>query len=607
MTLNSLRVRLCVFALLVPGSLWSQGLTGSIVGTITDPANAVVPNAKVTVKNLNTNAEVPATTDASGTYRVLGLVSGEYRVSAQAPGFRTSSTGPVTVDISTPARVDLKLEVGQVTEVISVESTAAQINTEDAQLGRVLRNVSELPLLSGNNGRNPLSLVGIQPGVSMPTGRNGTGTTNFVGPFSINGARTQSNNYLLDGGDSNDLAINVPDSVLQISPDALAEFRLITGAAKAEYGRNAATIEVVTKSGGNAFHGDLTEVFRNKVLNATPFFQKNTPGPVETFSNGLPRKPDYKANDFDGDLGGPIKKDKTFFLISYLGFRRVQGVSNSATVFTDQERLLISQVGTPSAKTLLAMVPSASTGSLLFSAPSNSLHRDQGIAKIDHRISDRNTLSGSYFIEHQTALDPFPFGGTVIPGFGTVGTTRYQNLIVRDTHTFSATVFNEARASVHRRASPSVIPVNNTTPASIGLSGVVPDDPAAAGPPSIRINGISEFGNTIQGPRSRFDTTYQYSDTLSWIKGKHAWKFGGDYRAYDQNQLFEFINNGVYTFDGTARKPARCPRPLGWPLRSTILRAAMCRISNRPARAARDTATNSSAHLSRTTGKSAAT
>jgi len=151
----------------------------------------------------------------------------------------------------------------------------------------------------------------------------------------------------------------------------------------------------------------------------------------------------------------------------------------------------------------------------------------------------------------------------VIPGFGTVGTTRYQNLIVRDTHTFSATVFNEARASVHRRASPSVIPVNNTTPASIGLSGVVPDDPAAAGPPSIRINGISEFGNTIQGPQSRFDTTYQYSDTLSWIKGKHAWKFGGDYRAYDQNQLFEFINNGVYTFDGTGTQTSKVPATPG--------------------------------------------
>jgi hypothetical protein len=558
---SSLVVFGCVFFLGAAGA-WAQGLSGSIVGTVTDPANAVVPNAKVTVKNVNTNAELPTTTDAVGAYRALGLTPGDYTVTVEAAGFRKVTTSPQTVDISTPVRIDFKLEVGQPTEVISVEGAAAQINTEDAQLGQSLRNVSQLPLLSGNGGRNPLALVSLQPGVSLPTGRNGTGTTNFVGPFSVNGQRTQANNYLLDGGDSNDLAINVPDSVQQISPDALAEFRVITGPAKAEYGRNAgATIEVITKSGGNALHGDLTEVFRNKVLNATPFFQKNTPGPVETFTSGLPRKPDWKSNDFDADISGPIIKDKTFFLVSYLGFRRIQGVASSATVFTNQERALINQFGVPGAKNLLAMVPSVPTGNILFVAPSNSLNRDQGVVKIDHRFSDRNTLFGTYFIEDQTAFDPFPFGGTTgIPGFGTVGVIRYQNAILRDSHTFSSTVLNDARFSFHRRASQSVVPVNNTTPASLGFTGVIPDDPNAAGPPTIRINGLTEFGNTIQGPQSRWDTTWTYSDTVSWIKGKHAWKFGAEFRAYDQNQLFEFINNGVYTFDGAGTQTGQVPQ-----------------------------------------------
>src|SRR5262249_42340747 len=309
----------CVLALGMSGTVWGQGLTGSIVGTVSDPSNALVPQAKVTVKNVSTNAETRTITDADGAFRAVGLVPGDYTVTVEASGFRRVTTSPQTVGVATPVRVDLTLEVGAVTEVISVETRATQVNTEDAQLGQVLRNVSRLPLLSGNAGRNPLALVGIQPGVTLAgVSPAPVVSTNAIGPFSVNGQRTQSNNYILDGGDSNDLAINVPDAVQQISPDALEEFRVVTGAAKAEYGRNAgATIQLVTKSGGNRLHGGLQETFRNKVLNAVPYFQKVTPGPVETFTTGLPRKPDWKSNDFDAYLGAPIKKDQTFFFLSY--------------------------------------------------------------------------------------------------------------------------------------------------------------------------------------------------------------------------------------------------------------------------------------------------
>jgi hypothetical protein len=554
---------ICALALTISAAVWGQGLTGSIVGTVTDPTNAVVPRAKITIKNVNTNAEKQTTADADGVFRALGLVPGEYTVTVEASGFRKTTTSPQTVGVATPVRVDLKLEVGAVSEVISVDTSATQVNTEDAQLGQVLRNISQLPLLSGNGGRNPLALVGVQPGVTLAgVSPAPVVSTNALGPFSVNGQRTQANNYLLDGGDSNDLAINIPDSVQQISPNALEEFRVVTGAAKAEYGRNAgATVELVTKSGGNRVHGGLQETFRNRVLNAVPFFQKVTSGPVDTFTTGLPRKPDWKSNDFDANLGGPIRKDGTFFFVSYLGFRRVQGVARSATVFTDQERAAINQFGVSAAKSLLAMVPTASNGNTLFVSPANSLNRDQGIGKLDHHFSSRNTFSGMVFIENQIATDPFPFGGTTgIPGFGTVGTNNYRNLVLRDTHTVSANLVNEARASVHRRESDSVRPQNTTSLATLGFTGVIPDDPVAQGPPSIRINGLSEFGNTIQGPQARFDTTWQYADTLSGVKGKHAWKFGADYKAYQQNQLFEFINNGVYTFDGLGTQSGQVSR-----------------------------------------------
>jgi hypothetical protein len=539
----------------------SQGLTGGITGTVTDPSRAAVANANVTARNIGTNAEATAGTNNDGIYRIIGLVPGNYTVTVESPGFRKAVTAPQEVDVSTTRTIDVALQIGQPTETVTVSEAAVLLNSDDAQLGQTLRNIPNLPILSGGNGRNPLQLVGLQPGVTMAIG---SGQTNALGPFSINGGRTQSNNYILDGGDSNDLAINVPDSVQQISPDAIAEFRVVTGAMKAEYGRNGGgTIEIVTRSGGNEFHGNLSETLRNKVLNSVPFFQKTTAGPVDTFTNGLPRKPDYKSNDFDADLGGRIIRDKTFFFISYLGFRRVQGVARSATVFIDRERALINQFGVPAAKNILALVPPASAGNTLFTSPSNALNRDQGSAKIDQILSAKNTLSGSYFAENQTAFTPFPFGGTTIPGFGTNDITRFKNVNLRDTHTFTPSLLNEARFSYHRRASPSVVPANTQTPASLGFTGIVPDDPANAGPPSIRINGYTEVGNTIQGPQARYDNTWQYSDSLSWVKGAHSLKFGVEYLAYEQNQLFDFINNGVFTFDGVGTESGAVPSTPG--------------------------------------------
>ncbi|MGH9692709.1 MAG: TonB-dependent receptor domain-containing protein, partial [Bryobacteraceae bacterium] len=134
---------------------------------------------------------------------------------------------------------------------------------------------------------------------------------------------------------------------------------------------------------------------------------------------------------------------------------------------------------------------------------------------------------------------------------------------LRDTHTFTPSLLNEARFSYHRRASPSVVPANNQTPASLGFTGIVPDDPANAGPPSIRINGYTEVGNTIQGPQARFDNTWQYSDNLSWVKGNHSLKFGVEYLAYEQNQRFDFINNGVFIFDGNGTATNAVPQTPG--------------------------------------------
>src|SRR5262249_24104453 len=155
--------------------------------------------------------------------------------------------------------------LGQVTETVTVDANPTSVNTENAQLGMALTDIPQLPNISGAGGRNALNLVGLQPGVVMAQGSGGN-SNGAVGGFSVNGMRTQANNYLLDGTDSNDLAINTPDALGQISPDALQEFRVVTGAMKAEYGRNGgAVVEAITKSGTNQFHGAASEVFRNTV------------------------------------------------------------------------------------------------------------------------------------------------------------------------------------------------------------------------------------------------------------------------------------------------------------------------------------------------------
>jgi Carboxypeptidase regulatory-like domain/TonB-dependent Receptor Plug Domain len=521
---------------------WAQGSKGIIVGNLIDASGGSVAGADVTATNTDTGAEAKTKTNMSGFYEFVELSPGMYSVTVEAPGFAKTTVAPQRLVVASNLRVDVTLQIGKVSESITVDETSPQVNTQDAQLGRSITDIASLPILSGNGGRNALSLIALQPGVTTTpsTGAQVPGTS--VGDFEVNGQRSQANNFILDGSDANDLAINIPDAVNVISPNALGEFRVVTGAMKAEYGRNSgAVIESTIKSGGNSFHGGATEIFRNKVLNSNNFFLNAV---------GTP-KPKYNLNDFDANLGGPVIKNRTFFFVSYLGFRRVYGVSNSGTVFSDAERAAILAGGTPAAKAIVNITPPASSGNTLFSAPVDSLNRDQGLFKIDHRFSNSNNFSVSYFTERSTDNAPFSFSGPTIPGFGELDLLTFHNVALRDTHSFSPNVVNEALASYHRRDQPGVVPANRTTPASLGFSGIVPDDPSAAGPPFILINSIN-IGNTYQGPQARRDNTWQYVDNFNWIKGRHSLKFGVDYRAYQENSLFDFINNGYLEFTGDA-------------------------------------------------------
>ena len=529
---------LAVVGLLLAGAAFGQEATGTITGLVTDASGGAVGTANVTVTNTGTNIATKATTNVTGQYTVAQLPPGMYSVTVEASGFRKTTLSPQRLVVASTLHMDVSLEVGQVTESVTVDSTAPQINTDDAQLGQSMTNIPDLPILSGNGGRNMLDLVGLQPGVSVARADS---EGSVVGNFSVNGQRSQSNNFLLDGADDNDLAINTPDANGVISPDAIAEFRVVTGPMKAEYGRNSgAIIESITKSGANSFHGGLTEIFRNKVLNANNFFLN---------ASGTP-KPAFNLNDFDAYVGGPIIKNRTFFFASYLGFRRVYGVSNSGTVFSDAERAAILANGVPAAQAIVNITPRANYGGNQdISAPVDRLNRDQGVMRIDHRFSDRNNLSLSYFTERSKELAPFAFSGASIPGFGELDYNTFHNAEVHDTHSFSPNVINEALMAFHRLDSPAVTPQNTTSPSSLGFTGIVPDDPSAAGPPLFVLNDIV-IGNTYQGPQARRDNNWEYRDSITWIKGRQTFKFGAQYDAYEQNQIFDFINNGYEDFTG---------------------------------------------------------
>ena len=423
----------------------AQSITGAIVGRVTDPSDAVIVGASVRATNAATGAVDAAATDNTGFYRIANLLPGEYFVEVEASGFQTARLSAQRLSVGDNLRLDVKLELGETEFSVTVEDIATEVNTEDAQLGKVMRDIARLPVLSTANGRNVLELAYTQPG-TVPA------ESGPVSGIAVNGQRARQNHFVVDGATTNWAWTNTSFVTANgISPNAVEEFRIVTGAAKAEYGRSAGgTLIITTKSGGNEFHGMATEVFRNRGLNAVPFFQKSVPGGTpRNFASGLARKPDYKSHDFDANVGGPIRRNKTFFFASYLGFRRRTEVARSATVPNDGERQAIEAFGTPEARALLALLPPANRGNTLFSNLQSDRDRNQVLFKIDHHFSAANRLAVTYFREKSEGIVPaFIPLPQAVPGFEWSNKSRTQNLIVRNTHSFGPNLFHEFRVAL---------------------------------------------------------------------------------------------------------------------------------------------------------------
>ena len=485
-----------LFFLFAVNAGWAQ-TTGTIRGSVTDPSGALVPGASVTAAQSDTHVTRTVTTNESGDYEFPALPVGRYTVSVQALGFKLARHTEIDVRLGHVTAVNVKLELGPVAQVVSAEASAPLIEIVSTQVGAVVNDkaVVELPL----NTRDTYQLLQLQPGVQSQLGSDLFYGSDQPGVVSVNGGRGRSNNYTVNGGDANDQFVNLPG--VQPSPDSIEEFRVLTNTFDAEFGRNSgAVVNVVTKSGTNAFHGDVYEFFRNNVLNARGFFDTAIP--------------DFKQNQFGGTLGGPIRKDQTFFFASYEGRRIREGTSSPAfPVPSIAERGGDFSAGQPFSGSLsdpngtvsalmnarpgCAAAVAAEGGAPIapgtaYSAifPNNQIpaqcfdptaldlmnqyvpqanlngteyqsvltapeYDDQLTGRIDHKLSDHQEFNAYYYFDDQFYTQPFSFfqgAGANVPGFGGLYNNRYQQVNLTHTWVISPSTVNEFRFSAFREA-----------------------------------------------------------------------------------------------------------------------------------------------------------
>ena len=567
------RAIVLLLALWLIPPVFASGPTGNITGTVTDPSGAIVRNAHITVVNEATNAVRTAETNDDGDFTVALLPPGHYRVTAEGPGFRRSIFGDVNVDVDQTVRVDFALEVGAATEEVRVKDTPPAVQTDTSTLGQVVNNrlVQELPL----NERNFLNFALLVPGSQLPA--EGSQNSAQGGALSVNGAREQSNSFLLDGVDNNDPYIN--QYVALPSVDAIQEFKVQSSDYSAEYGRSGgAQINVVLKSGTNSFHGTLFEYFRNRSLDAKNYFDfpscsaTSVPGECGDI-------PALQRNQFGGTLGGPVRKDKTFFFVSYEGLRLRQATTREATVPSQVQwataQGLAQQValglGCPSPNNPLCqgqtagqnvfnLYPAANVGAsadlptsnTFVSAPAIRNSENLYSAKLDQHFSATDTVSAHYSLTHGDDFNPFdPVNAfTALPSYGSYTLNHRQNAGLEWTRVFHSKLLNELRLGFTRMRG-TVLQQNHgiNIAAQLGFPDVL-TSPQDLGAPNINVVGFDGIGEPINYPQDRHDTTLEIADNVAWTVGRNQFKIGLDLRHLRIDNYLDFLARGDWFFQG---------------------------------------------------------
>jgi Carboxypeptidase regulatory-like domain/TonB dependent receptor len=567
--------------LLASLNLAAQQITGSIRGTVSDPSGAIVQGATVTARQTETGLTRAVVTDHQGEYVLIELPIGHYQLETRAKGFQTYLQQGISLDVNQTATVGIHLKLGAETQQVEVKADAALVQNTVSSLGQTVmeHEILDLPL----DGRNFSQLGLLQPGVMPLT----PGLLEAGGParenqaYAVDGQRPESNNFMIDGADN----VSSVDGGFVLKPpiDAIAEFKILSHNANAEFGRNTgSTTNIVTRSGSNSFHGAAWEFLRNDAMDSSDYFTHSV-------------QP-LKQNQFGATFGGPIIKDKTFFFGYYEGFRNRQGETVPATVPSATERegnfaelctsipgdafvggictntttnapdfngqLLNFAMGPapvpipnnqlpsidPTATNVLPFFPLPNVGENGFIATQTlSENNDQFGVRLDHYLSRADTLNFRYMFSTGPTTDPLSPVGANVPGFPVGEYNRAQNFVAQETHIFSSTTIGVARFSYLRNTFLLDQHLNHVSPSDLGFE-YAPTLPSAAGPPFIQVGGYASVGDPITGPRNTYQNTFDYSGSLSWIHGRHELKFGGGYRRDQINALQGIASNGFFVF-----------------------------------------------------------
>jgi len=571
-------------------TLRAQETSARLRGTVTDASGAVVSGVQVAATQMETGLRRYTMSNAQGDFLLVALPVGHYRLEAEAKGFKQYVQEGIILDVNQTATVAIRLAVGTATQQVEVTADAQLIETASTSLGQTVgeRAVLDLPL----NGRHFTQLGLLQPGVVpvTPGLLEAGGSLREGQAYAVNGQRPESNDFLIDGADN----FNSVDGGFVLEPpvDAISQFRILTHTANAEFGHSTgSTTNIVTRSGTNEFHGSAWEFLRNNAMDAKSFFADS----VEPL----------KRNQFGATVGGPIRKDKTFFFGYYEGVRNRQGETTRTTVPSDDERtgnfgalctqnvpagqaqpsffdnagncilgdgsgpdmsgqllnFFVPQGQPPQAipfntllginpisQNILAFYPHANDGATGYrTTQSLSANLDQFGVRVDHYLRERDVLNFRYSFAQRNQTDPLSTSGANVPGFPVGENQRSQNFVAQETHTFSPTLLGTARFSYLRNKFLYDEHLNNTDPASLGFE-YEPSLEAAIGPPFVQVGGIASVGDPITGPRNTYQNSFDFSGSLTWVKGKHDFKFGAGYR-YDQiNVLQGIATNGFFVF-----------------------------------------------------------
>jgi len=507
----------------------------TLEGQVIDQNEAAVSGAEIAAIGRGIGVERVVVTDGAGRYQLAALPVGDYRLTVRTKGFQPKVVEWVRVEVGRIITQDIQIQVGDMLATMTVTPNANLVENATTSVGHVVdrRMVQEVPL----NGRYFLDLGLLVPGsVTPPQGAFSAAPIRGLGALAINtaGNREETVNYVINGITLNNLTFS--SISFQPSISAVQEFKVDNSTFSAEYGQSSgAIVNIATRSGADEFHGELFEFFRNDALDARNFF---------SFTSGDPAP--FNRNQFGGNLGGPIIKNKMLFFSSYEGLRQRQGLDLNSLVFSDAQR---ASVVDPVILKLIGLIPRAnlidSSGtSRLISEATAPVNADQWALDISYNLAANDRLHGYYDILNTESSEPSRTGNT-IPGFGhTVGLLRHI-FTLSETHTFGSAAVNEVHVGFNRFRSKST-PSAQLNPADFGiLNGR--NEPVGLPQISIAGGGLN-FGGPSNFPSGRGDTTFVVADTLSRLWGRHSLKLGAEFR--------QFLNNNFRLGTGTFNFPS---------------------------------------------------